>query len=108
MGNIVREPASVLALIENGRGESHRTRHYKVKYFLVKEHIDEGDVIMQFCRTLFMWADMLTKALQGRLLVSMVNATMNGIAVEVAEGRAERREETRTPTPTDDHGRTSK
>ena len=105
---IHEDNASVLALIENGRGESHRTRHYKVKYFLVKEHIDEGHVIMEFCRTLFMWADMLTKALQGRLLVSMVNATMNGIAVEVAEGRAERREETRTPTPTDDHGRTSK
>ena len=99
---IYEDNASVLALIDNGRGESHRTRHYKVKYFLIKEHVDEGRVILQYCRTLYMWADMLTKALQGKLLQSMVNATMNGVAVEVAEGRAERREDTRTPTPTDD------
>ena len=83
---------SVLSMIDNGRPISQRTRHFKVKYFLIRQRVDDNEIEMQYCNTLNMWADMMTKPLQGRLLRIMVDYTMMGHTVDLVERRAERGE----------------
>ncbi len=45
---------------------SQRTKHIKAKYFLVKDYYDAGVINVKFCPTDQMWADVLTKPLQGQ------------------------------------------
>ena len=41
-------------------------KHIKAKYFLIKDYYDAGEIDVKFCPTEEMWADMLTKPLQGQ------------------------------------------
>ncbi len=45
---------------------SQRTKHIKEKYFLIKDYYDAGVIDVKFCPTDQMWADVLTKPLQGQ------------------------------------------
>jgi hypothetical protein len=58
---------SALSLEKNGRiSSSKRTKHIKAKYFLIKDYYDSGEIDVKFCPTDKMWADVLTKPLQGQ------------------------------------------
>jgi hypothetical protein len=58
---------SALSLEKNGRVlSSKRTKHIKVKYFLIKDYYDAGEIDVKFCPTDGMWTDVLTKPLQGQ------------------------------------------
>ena len=48
-----------------------RTKHVKNRYFMIKYKIWRGEVIIQYCPTGDMWADINTKALQGSLFYKM-------------------------------------
>ena len=48
-----------------------RTKHIKNRYFMIKDKIGKGEVIIQYCPTGDMWADINTKALQGSLFYKM-------------------------------------
>eukprot|EP00957_Ditylum_brightwellii_P051240 3884996-Ditylum_brightwellii.AAC.1 len=41
------------------------------RYFMIKDKIGQGEMIIQYCPTNDMWADIYTKALQGRLFYKM-------------------------------------
>jgi len=59
----------LLACLEekNGRvSSSKRTKHIKAKYFLIKDYYESGEIDMRYCPTDVMWADVLTKPLQGQ------------------------------------------
>jgi hypothetical protein len=57
---------SALLLEKNGRMSSSQcTKHIKAKYFLIKDYYDAGVINVKFCPTDQMWADILTKPLQG-------------------------------------------
>jgi len=43
-----------------------RTKHIKARYFLIKDYYDAGEIDVKFCPTDEMWADVLTKPLQGQ------------------------------------------
>jgi hypothetical protein len=45
---------------------SQRTKHNKAKCFLIKDYYDAGVIDNKFCPTDQMWADVLTKPLQGQ------------------------------------------
>ena len=64
---IHQDNTSTLSLIEKGRATSDTMRHVKIRQFLVKEHVDNGDLRLVHTRTNDMWADLLTKPLQGSL-----------------------------------------
>jgi hypothetical protein len=54
-------------LEKNGRIlSSKQTKHIKAKYFLIKDYYDAGEIDVKFCPTDEMWADVLTKQLQGQ------------------------------------------
>jgi hypothetical protein len=58
---------STLSLGENGRvSSSKRSKHIKAKYFLIKDYYDVGQVDLRYCSAVEMWADVLTKPLQGQ------------------------------------------
>jgi hypothetical protein len=48
---------SVFSIMKNGMSISHRTRHFRAKYYLIEEAIDDGSIILMHCRTAFMLAD---------------------------------------------------
>jgi hypothetical protein len=64
---LYQDSMSALLLEKNGRVLSSRcTKHIKAKYFLIKDYYDAGKINIRFCATDKMWADMLTKPLQGQ------------------------------------------
>ena len=69
---IFQDNMSALSLEKNGRMSSSKcTKHIKAKYFLIKDYYDTGEVDLQYCPTGEMWADVLTKPLQGQLFRDM-------------------------------------
>ena len=42
------------------------TKHIKAKYFLIKDYYDAREIDLCYCSTNSMWADVLTKPLQGQ------------------------------------------
>jgi hypothetical protein len=66
-GVLLEDNMSAIHMANKGKSVSHRTRHIKVKYFFVKEFLDNGDFTLIHCPTKEMIADILTKPLQGEL-----------------------------------------
>ena len=56
-----------IAFVKIGKSTSHRTKHIAVRYFFMKEKIDEGEIEVEYIPTLQMLADMFTKPQQGEL-----------------------------------------
>ena len=57
---------STLSLAKNGYvSSSKRTKHIKAKYFFVRNYHNASKIDLQYCPTEQMWADVLTKPLQG-------------------------------------------
>jgi hypothetical protein len=58
---------SALSLEKNGRIlSSKQTKHIKAKFFLNKDYYEAGEIDVWYCPTDVMWADVLTKPLQGQ------------------------------------------
>ena len=55
---------------------SKRTKHIKNRYFMIKDKISRGEIVIQYCPTEDMWADINTKALQGSLFYKMYTRLM--------------------------------
>jgi hypothetical protein len=62
---VYQDNMSTMALAFNGRSNSERTKHIKLRYFFVKQYLDSGDFVLTHCPTDRMIADILTKPLQG-------------------------------------------
>ncbi len=64
---VFQDNMSTLSLEKNGWiSSSERTTHIKAKYFLIKDYYESGEIDLCYCPTDFMWADVLTKPLQGQ------------------------------------------
>jgi hypothetical protein len=63
---IYQDKMSTFSLAKNGRiSSSKRTKHINVKCFFVKHYFDSAEINFCFCPTEQMWANILTKPLQG-------------------------------------------
>ena len=62
---IYQDNKSTISLAENGRSNSERTKHIKLRYFFIKQYLDSGEFEIVHCPTDLMIADILTKPLQG-------------------------------------------
>ncbi len=57
---------SAILLEKNGKASSSKgTKHIKVKYFYIKEKVDNGEIEIKHCPTEQMWTDINTKPKQG-------------------------------------------
>jgi hypothetical protein len=69
---------STLSLLKNGCIPSSKcTKHIKAKYFFLRDYYTTGEIALQYCPTKQMWADILTKPLQGSKFHQMQAILMN-------------------------------
>ena len=66
---ILQDNQSCMALIARGRSGAERTRHIQIRYFWVKERVDRGEAKIEYLRSEDMYANVLTKPLQGAQFV---------------------------------------
>ena len=62
---IYQDNQSCMALIDRGRSGAERTRHIQIRYFWVKERVDLKEVRVCYLPSEEMYANVLTKPLQG-------------------------------------------
>ena len=62
---IYQDNLSTMALIEKGRSTSERSRHIDIRFFWLKERVDAGEAVIRHLSTKSMFANILTKPLQG-------------------------------------------
>jgi hypothetical protein len=62
---LYQDNMSCMALVEKGRSSSERTRHISIRHFWVKERVEAGEAVIEHLRTEKMFANVLTKPLQG-------------------------------------------
>ena len=62
---VYQDNQSTLAMIKHGSSTSDRTKHVSIRYFWVKDRVDQGEIEVIYCPTEDMIADILTKPLQG-------------------------------------------
>ena len=75
---IYQDNMSTLSLAKNGYiSSSKRTKHIKAKYFFVRHYHNAVEIDLQYCPTEQMWADVLTKPLQGAKFQLMHAFLMN-------------------------------
>jgi hypothetical protein len=65
VAELLEDNMPTINMMRNGRSMSDRTRHVDVKYFFVKQYIQNGKIVLKHCPTADMVADILTKPLQG-------------------------------------------
>jgi hypothetical protein len=62
---VYQDNMSCMALIARGRSGGERTRHIDVRYFWVKDRVDRGEATIIHKVTAELYANVLTKTLQG-------------------------------------------
>ena len=78
---VYQDNMSTMALAKNGRSNSERTRHVNIRYFFIKDRVDQGEVNIEYMPTGDMIADVLTKPLQGSLFVRLRDLLLNNCVV---------------------------
>jgi len=63
---------SVIALLKANNCGLKGSKHIKVRYFFVKQHIESGEIKIMWCGTKDMLADLMTKPLLGQLFKDMI------------------------------------
>jgi hypothetical protein len=87
---IYQDNKSTIMLAENGPSNSGKSKHFRRRYFGVKEMIAHGEVVLVHQPTEEMVADALTKPLTGKLFQEMVRrmhgeTTMYGTTIAEVE-----------------------
>ncbi len=63
---LYQDNISTQLLLKNGKKSSgNKTKHIKAKFFFIKDRVDHGQIKAIDCPTKEMWADIMTKPLQG-------------------------------------------
>ena len=65
---LYQDNKSAILLEKNGkRSSGKRTRALNIRYFFVTDQVEKGNLTVEYCPTGEMWADYMTKPLQGAL-----------------------------------------
>ena len=63
---LLQDNKSAILLETNGkRSAGKRSRAINIRYFFLTDQVEKGNLIIQYCPTDLMWADYMTKPLQG-------------------------------------------
>jgi hypothetical protein len=66
---VYQDNMSCMALLARGRSRGERTRHIDIRYFWMKDRVDKGEASIVHRGTAEMYANVLTKPLQGSQFV---------------------------------------
>ena len=84
---------SAILLEQNGKeSSSKRTRHINIRYFYITDCVKRKEFQIQYCPTDDMWADFLTKPLQGKKFMKFRSILMNLEKPEEVEKIADKME----------------
>ena len=65
---LFQDNKSTILLLENGKKSSgKRTRALNIRYFFLTDQIEKGNLTVEYCPTLAMTGDFMSKPLQGKL-----------------------------------------
>ena len=74
---LYQDNESAIKMERNGRNScTGNSRHISIRYFFVKDRVDEGEVDILYCPTHKMLADFFTKPLQGKQFKSFQDVIM--------------------------------
>jgi hypothetical protein len=74
---LYQDNKSTILLETNGkRSSGKRTRAFNIRYFFITDQIEKGNVSVEYCPTLEMIADFMSKPLQGHLFVKFKKMIM--------------------------------
>ena len=76
-GKVYQDNQSTITMVKKGRSTSERTRHINIRFFFIKDKIDNGELELEYLPTEDMVADILTKPLQGNLFKKLRNELLN-------------------------------
>jgi hypothetical protein len=85
---LFQDNKSTISLIINGKPTHDSSRHILIRHFWLHERIQNREVILAYCPTDIMVADILTKALQGATLVRLREMILSGTSEEEEEEEA--------------------
>ncbi len=75
---LYQDNISIQLLIKIGKMSSgKKTKHIKAKFFFIEDRIDDGEIRVLDCPTKEMWADIMTKPMQGKAFRVMQAELMN-------------------------------
>jgi hypothetical protein len=75
---LYQDNISTQLLVKNGQMLSgKKTKHIKAKFFFIKNRVNEGEINVIDCPAKGMWADVMTKPLQGMAFRTMRLELMN-------------------------------
>jgi hypothetical protein len=74
---LYQDNMSTIALLKNGKSNSERTRHIAIRYYFLKDRIDNKEVAVEYLATGDMIADILTKPLQGEQFLKLRAQLLN-------------------------------
>ena len=75
---LLQDNKSTMLLLENGReSSSKRTRHINIRYYYLKDRIENKDLEIKYCSTDDMIGDFFSKPLQGLKFKKMRNKILN-------------------------------
>ena len=85
MGPVViyQDNMSCMALVKRGQPGSERSRHIGIRYFWVCERVSDGQVVVEHLGTEHMYANLLTKPVQGAQFVREREELINWKADDV-------------------------
>ena len=85
-----QDNTSATRLELNGKASSgKRTKHMAVRYFLIKDRVDAGDITTHHCSTGSMVGDFFTKPLQGVAFLRFRNLIMRNTAHDFSTDSSE-------------------
>ena len=75
---LFQDNKSTILLENNGRASvGKRSRHLDIRYFFITDHIQRGNLEVQYCPTEQMTADYFTKPLHGKKFIEFKKKIMN-------------------------------
>ena len=75
---VYEDNTAVMDMIKSDGPFSLRTRHLGIKLFFTKQYVDSKDIVVKYCRTDAMLADIFTKSLIGVKFRLLRDAIMVG------------------------------
>jgi len=81
---VYQDNQSAIRMEINGRNScTGNSRHVAIRYFFVKDRVDKGEIVVEYCPTDVMLADFFTKPLQGTLFKTFRSVIMGHEDVSV-------------------------
>ena len=74
---IFQDNESTIKLAKNGRRSSNRTKHINNRFFRIHDKFKNDEIDLHYCASEGMWADGLTKPLQGKAFIEFRNNLLN-------------------------------